>query len=182
MSATTISLAALVVGVVPVDVVALELAFVAVTSSGELVDPPLTSITVMVIAEAEGVVTRTLPDGRIDVELAAYHISPSACEPRCTAAALAHTFPTLSLTLVTVTVAVTLRTRTTATRRSPDVVATLGEALSWLPAVVRAALKLCTTPSDAEAGRAKRAADPLAHTTVTTRISPDTTTLPMRLR
>ncbi|PZR83767.1 MAG: hypothetical protein DLM65_01070 [Candidatus Aeolococcus gillhamiae] len=149
--ATAISLG-LEVGVGPVDAAGPVPDFAAVTSSGAMVATPDSSMTVMATADAAVVVTVTLPVAATVVALAAYHISWSDCFPAATAVARAHVFPALSLTTVTAAVPLTLRTFTTAASRSPLVVSAPGVALSCDPCVVRAALKLRTTPSGADVG------------------------------
>jgi hypothetical protein len=143
MSAMAISLAWVVVAVVPVDAGGVLPLLVAITSSGEG-EAPVTSSTLKAIAEVEADVPPTVTVTTCEVArpaaLAAYQISPSAWDPLVTPAARSQWSPAFeSTTLLTRAKTVALRVLMVATRRSPAVVATLGEAERVaLPDVFRA--------------------------------------------
>jgi hypothetical protein len=130
MSPMAISLAWVVVAVVPVDAGCVLPLLVAVTSSGAAV-VPVTSRTVKAIAEVAAEVPPTVTVTACEVlrlsALATYQTSSTAW-PYVTVAARDQTFPAASVTLLTGATAVVLRSLMVATSRSPAVVAALGEA------------------------------------------------------
>jgi hypothetical protein len=174
MSATAISLAICVAGVVPVDGVELDPELEAVTSRGAPVAAPLRSITVTA-NDAVGAVMVTVkpPVGMTLAAFGAYHISASAVVLR-TDVALSHELPPLSVMLLRVASPLVLRTATTMTRRSPDVVATVGATVNRPVVVDPLPPKLCTTANGVgvDVARAENVAVPRGHCSVNAPINP----------
>jgi hypothetical protein len=157
-----------------VDGVRLDPELEAVTSRAALVAVPLRSITVTA-NDAVGAVIVTIkpPVGMTLAAFGAYHISASAVVLR-TDVARSHELPPLSVTLLSVASPLVLRRATTITRRSPDVVATVGATVNRPVAVDPLPPKLCTTANDVvvDVERAENVVVPWGHSSVNAPINP----------